>query len=683
MADFRNRLQRARTLLALPETALIDDLTEDKLLRFHDKLNPLLEGGYHDKSIRYKLDQEPVPPLHILLVLTAPIGAISNLTVRPGEPHFLWWYSISTYFPLLSACVGPLSNCISIVALIEHWRQDRTSLNLVPDPPRVLALNALSLGLGIIGNMSLLMNFSGTVKYLVTQVISIICWFLASVILMAALLVANKNFTGSNPRYTRTEGFWFAAFTCFFYFVCATLMSINYVGYRLKMYPPVFNLDNKQRLLMFYTVFLSFWLVIGAVVVDKLLDVTNYGSSLYFCVVSILTVGLGDVLPITAGCKVFVLAWSFIGLLTLGLVIAMVRQVTLHSAGPTIFWHHIEIARQNALQAARSKNLDLAPEDAFMEMRLIRKKARSHQTTMSLILVLFVFFVFWLVGACIFHYIEGWSYFNSVYFCFLCFITIGYGDFAPKQPLGRVFFVSWGISAVPLMTVLISNLGDKLYDFGEKISDYTWKWFRIDSYRHLREKHDKEVAPIDEDMDGGIVRQLEEEEVLEEEDMDLIVETLKSHSRKDYDPDTPINAVKLSHDLKSHVTQRKKTFQKLRLSLELLKPIIEDSVGDPSKRYSHDEWKKVLDTVAAPPPNTDGMSAKVKQEVQDRARYYWLSERSPLRLPIMEPNYMILKLFFRVEHDIQSMLDDEGEVLRNLKTWIERAERKESDMNTD
>ena len=165
--------------------------------------------------------------------------------------------------------------------------------------------------------------------------------------------------------------------------------------------------------------------------------------------------------------------------------------------------------------------------------------------------------------------------------------------------------------------------------------------------------------------------------------MDLIVETLKSHSRKDYDPDTPINAVKLSHDLKSHVTQRKKTFQKLRLSLELLKPIIEDSVGDPSKRYSHDEWKKVLDTVAAPPPNTDGMSAKVKQEVQDRARYYWLSERSPLRLPIMEPNYMILKLFFRVEHDIQSMLDDEGEVLRNLKTWIERAERKESDMNTD
>lgn len=115
----------------------------------------------------------------------------------------------------------------------------------------------------------------------------------------------------------------------------------------------------------------------------------------------------------------------------------------------------------------------------------------------------------------------------------------------------------------------------------------------------------------------------------------------------------------------------------------MLKPIIEDSVGDPSKRYSHDEWKKVLDTVAAPPPNTDGMSAKVKQEVQDRARYYWLSERSPLRLPIMEPNYMILKLFFRVEHDIQSMLDDEGEVLRNLKTWIERAERKESDMNTD
>lgn len=719
MAELRNRLQRARTLLALPETALIDDLTEEKLLRYQDKLNPLLEGGYHDASYPAQ-EQRPVPPLHILLVINAPIGAISNLAVRPGEPHFLWWYSISTYFPLLSACVGPLSNCISIVAFIEHWRQRVDTGKLVTDPPRVLALNALSLALGIIGNMSLLMNFSGTVKYLVTQVLSIICWYLASGVLTAALLVSNRSFTGPNPDYIRTEGFWFAAFTSFFYFVCAVLMSINYVGYRLKMYPPVFNLDNKQRLLMFYTVSLSFWLVIGAVSVSHLLDLTIYGSALYFCVVSVLTVGLGDVTPESAGAKVFVLAWSFIGLLTLGLVIAMVRQVTLHSAGPTVFWHHIEIARQKALEAARAQNLDLPPEEAFHQMRVIRRKAKSRQSTFSLLMVLAVFFGFWLVGACIFHFIEGWSYFNSVYFCFLCFITIGYGDFAPKKPLGRVFFVSWGLSAVPLMTVLISNLGDKLYDLGEKVSDYTWKWFRVESYRRLKKIHDKELSESStqsdtdtegaksdtepasvpkrtrvpnlaegvstDEMDEGMADELEQQEQKEEEEIELMAETLKTHTLRregtfeSWDPNSPVDAVRLSRDLRNHVMLRKKTFQKLRESLEVLKPIIEDSVGDANKRYSHEEWQKVLSTVAVPPPDTTNMSEPVKQQFADRKKYYWLSERSPLRLPIMEPNYMILKLFFRVEHDIQNMLDDEGNVLQNLQKWIAKVETNESEL---
>lgn len=687
MADLRNRLQRARTLLAPPEAALIDDLTEEKLLRYQDKLNPILEGGYHDSSSKTDLTKNAVPPLHILLVLTAPIGAISNLTVRPGEPHFLWWYYISTYFPLLSACVGPLSNCISIVALIEHWRQDKATQALVSDPPRVVALNSLSLGLGIIGNMSLLMNFSGTVKYLVTQIISIICWCLASVVLMVALLISNKDFTGPDPAYARTEGFWFATFTCFFYFVCACLMSINYVGYRLQMYPPVFNLDNKQRLLMFYTVFFSFWLVIGAVVVEHLIKEAIFGSALYFCVVSVLTVGLGDIVPKSAGAKVFVLLWSFIGVLTLGLIITMVRQVTVQSAGPTIFWHRVEIARQTALQAAKKENLDLTPEDAYTQMRLIRQRARSHQATTSLVIVLFVFFVFWFLGACIFHYVEGWSYFNSIYFCFLCFITIGYGDFTPQKPLGRVFFVSWGLAAVPLMTVLISNLGDQLYDTGERIIDYLWKWLRIESLSNLRKSKDQEESigdDITDELDDGITLALDEEEAAEEEQLELIALSIKdppAESLKPHEPHVPIDPRKISENLKEQVMRRRETYQELHQSLEVLKPIIEDSIGDPKKSYTHEEWRNVLQTItstenAASLAETD---PRIIQEREDKRKYYWLSERSPLRLPLMEPNYMILKLFFHVERDIQRMLENENDVLQKIQAWIEHTEKEENE----
>ena len=58
----------------------------------------------------------------------------------------------------------------------------------VPDIPKVVVMNAVSLALGLIGNISLLMNFSRSVKYLVSQSVSIIAWLCASALLAAALL---------------------------------------------------------------------------------------------------------------------------------------------------------------------------------------------------------------------------------------------------------------------------------------------------------------------------------------------------------------------------------------------------------------------------------------------------------------------------------------------------------------
>ena len=85
--------------------------------------------------------------------------------------------------------------------------------------------------------------------------------------------------------------------------------------------------------------------------------------------------------------------------------------------------------------------------------------------------------------------IEKWSYFNAMYFCFLCLITIGYGDYAPKTSLGRVF-VSWAVGAVPLMTILVSNVGDTLYEISNDISAWfsTWMFSTKEEYRDLKWK---------------------------------------------------------------------------------------------------------------------------------------------------------------------------------------------------
>lgn len=67
-----------------------------------------------------------------------------------------------------------------------------------------------------------------------------------------------------------------------------------------------------------------------------------------------------------------------------------------------------------------------------------------------------LFIVFWLAGAAIFSLTEDWSYGSSIYFCFIAFTTIGYGDPAPKTPAGRSVFVVWALLGVATVTILVS-----------------------------------------------------------------------------------------------------------------------------------------------------------------------------------------------------------------------------------
>ncbi|KAF9003303.1 hypothetical protein BDQ17DRAFT_1409139 [Cyathus striatus] len=67
-----------------------------------------------------------------------------------------------------------------------------------------------------------------------------------------------------------------------------------------------------------------------------------------------------------------------------------------------------------------------------------------------------VFIIFWMIGSAIFMKTEGWPFGSAMYFCFVAFTTLGYGDFSPKTPAGRSVFVVWALLGVGTMTILIS-----------------------------------------------------------------------------------------------------------------------------------------------------------------------------------------------------------------------------------
>ncbi|KAI0056615.1 voltage-gated potassium channel [Artomyces pyxidatus] len=71
-----------------------------------------------------------------------------------------------------------------------------------------------------------------------------------------------------------------------------------------------------------------------------------------------------------------------------------------------------------------------------------------------------LFFLFWTIGSVIFSQTENWSYGTAMYFCFITFTTIGYGDLAPVTPIGRAIFIFWALFGVGAMTTLIAVISD-------------------------------------------------------------------------------------------------------------------------------------------------------------------------------------------------------------------------------
>lgn len=101
-----------------------------------------------------------------------------------------WWFA-STTIPLLAATIGPLANVLSIAALASKWRVALPNNGQLPegadnagvdiaDPRWVTILNAISLGVGVLGNLSLLFNFTKRIRYIIALPLTIVAWYIAT-----------------------------------------------------------------------------------------------------------------------------------------------------------------------------------------------------------------------------------------------------------------------------------------------------------------------------------------------------------------------------------------------------------------------------------------------------------------------------------------------------------------------
>ncbi|RWA03385.1 hypothetical protein EKO27_g11720 [Xylaria grammica] len=413
--------------------------------------------------------------------------------------HTRWWFA-SAAFPMVAGTLGPVASAFSICALVKPWRQrippglDVTKAVFIHDPSWLVAINAVQLAIAVIANCFLLLNMTKRVRFSIAQPITIVGWYISSILLIALCATAGGPLLlQPEIEHVWSQAFYYGLFAAVLYFIVASLMVITVWGAQAGHYAHHFELTMSQRTLMLQTIAFLTYLLLGALVFSHV-ENWLYLDAVYWADVTLFTVGLGDVSLKTKLGRGLMIPYALIGITTLGLVIGSIRSLMLDRGKDRLDARMLEKKRRrfvrrlmrtskgDVLKPIEEKDADYYPDwnhdalqkspkaelerrhNEFHLMRKIQDQASRKRRWVAMGVSTSSWAVFWLVGAKIFQECEApyqhWSYFDGIYFSFQAMTTIGYGDITPVSNSAKAFFVFWSLLALPTLTVLISNAGD-------------------------------------------------------------------------------------------------------------------------------------------------------------------------------------------------------------------------------
>ena len=168
----------------------------------------------------------------------------------------------------------------------------------------------------------------------------------------------NKYVPPKSPEQTYSQGFWHAVIAAVLYLISSMLLMGNMLGYFLGHYPQHFELTDEQRNLILQTMMFFIWLAGGAGIFAKV-EGWLYVDALYFCDVTILTVGFGDIHPENDVGRGLVFPYSVGGIIILGLMVSSIHKFAQELGHNNIVKTHVEKRRVQTIGRSVTTSFEL------------------------------------------------------------------------------------------------------------------------------------------------------------------------------------------------------------------------------------------------------------------------------------------------------------------------------------
>ncbi|RDX54769.1 hypothetical protein OH76DRAFT_995744 [Lentinus brumalis] len=256
-------------------------------------------------------------------------------------PNYRWT-------PIISGIVIPFSILLEIPGLTERWyirTENNKTVETRPNPAILDVGLALSITCALIANVGLVLRFLEKRVQTVT-LLSIVFLTIHDIINIVTVTIFGIEHR-FDDGFTYGEAFWMTLCST----IASTVTNISLIVDLVRT--PDFakrgsGLTRKQRALMIIVIVLLVYVAFGALINSLVLHL-SFIDGLYFTVVCIETIGFGDIAPHSTGARVWVCFYVSVGIINIGVAIAMCRETILEG---------LEIGYRRRLRNLRQRRRD-------------------------------------------------------------------------------------------------------------------------------------------------------------------------------------------------------------------------------------------------------------------------------------------------------------------------------------